>query len=70
MEKKSGRTYAVTVVLSGRTENFDCVDSNGIITLLHFGNRRTTEASAISYIKRFCSLAGCRVERIVEVKQI
>ena len=46
MAKQAKKPYAITVILSGRTNNFDKSNPDGTFTFKPIGNKRTTETSA------------------------
>ena len=65
------RPYEITVRLSGSTENFEGnIDENGIITFNPSGNKKTSEKSALAYVKTTARLCGCKIEEIIEIKKV
>ena len=64
------RPYEITVRLSGCVENFDNVDENGIITFNPTGNKKTSEKSALAYVKTTARLCSCKVEEVIEIKKV
>ena len=70
MEKQEKRPFAITVILSGRTKNFENGNTDGTFTFYPHGNKRTTETSALAAVKRTCTLCGCKVEKIVKIEKI
>lgn len=70
MEKTSKKPYAITVILSGRTHNFESNNPDGTFTFKPIGNKRTTETSAVAAVKRTCALGGCKVKKIVKIEKL
>ncbi len=70
MAKQAKKPYAITVILSGRTNNFDKSNPDGTFTFKPIGNKRTTETSAVAAVKRTCALCGCKVEKIVKIEKL
>lgn len=70
MAKQAKKPYAITVILSGRTNNFENSNPDGSFTFRPIGNKKTTENSAIAAVKRTCALCGCRVEKIVKIEKL
>ena len=64
------RPYEITVRLSGSIDNFDNVDENGIITFNPSGNKKTSEKSALTYVKTTVRLCSCKIEEIIEIKKV
>ena len=65
------KPYKITVRLSGSIENFEgSIDKNGIITFNPSGNKRTSEASALKYVKDTARLAGCKIEEVISIEKI
>ena len=62
------RPYKITVRLSGAIENFET--NNGVKTFNPQGNKRTTENSALNYVKNYAKLAGCKVEEVLKIEKV
>lgn len=69
MANQLKKPYAITVILSGRTGNFENSNPDGTFTFKPLGNKRTTETSAVAAVKRTCALGGCKVEKIVKIEK-
>lgn len=65
------RPYEITVRLSGSIENFEgSIDKYGIITFNPSGNKKTSEKSALAYVKTTARLSGCKIEEVINIKKI
>lgn len=65
------RPYEITVRLSGCIKNFEgSIDENGIITFNPSGNKKTSEKSALEYVKTTARLCSCKVEEVINIKKI
>lgn len=69
MQNQSKRPYKITVILSGRTNQVENPNPDGSYTFSSFGNARTSEKSAIAATRRFYSLCGCKVEKIIKIEK-
>ena len=69
MQNQSKRPYKITVILSGRTNQVENPNPDGSYTFSPFGNARTSEKSAIDATRRFYSLCGCKVEKIIKIEK-
>lgn len=65
------KPYEITVRLSGSIENFEgSIDENGIKKFNPSGNKRTSEKSALAYVKNYVKMCGCKIEEIIEIRKV
>lgn len=67
------KKYEVTVRVSGKGINNidpDKITSDNIVVFTARGNKRSTEKSAINYVKTTCRLISCKLDEVISVKEI
>lgn len=66
------KIYKVTARVSGKINNIDpdMITADNIVVFTAYGNKRSTEQSAINYVKTTCSLISCKLEEVINVKEI
>ena len=66
------KLYKVTAKVSGRLNNIDpdMITADNTVVFTAYGNKRSTEQSAINYVKTTCRLIGCKLEEVINVKEI
>lgn len=66
------KLYKVTAKVSGHLNNIDpdAITADNTVVFTAYGNKRSTEQSAINYVKTTCRLIGCKLEKVISVKEV
>ena len=66
------KLYKVTAKVSGHLNNIDpdMITADNTVVFTAYGNKRSTEQSAINYVKTTCRLIGCKLEEVLNVKEM
>lgn len=66
------KLYKVTAKVSGHLNNIDpdAITADNTVVFTAYGNKRSTDQSAINYVKTTCRLIGCKLDEVINVKEI
>ena len=63
------RKFEATVRISGHINNY-IVDENNCTTFHLKGNKKSSEQSILNQVKTYLRLTGCKLEEVIEIKEV
>lgn len=64
------KTFLIKAKVSGKTHHLTNGYENGVVTSHYFGNKRSTEKSAINGFNKIMKIYGCKVDVILSISEI